>query len=246
MTKDKATAFIEAQYDLAYPDGIEHHYWYIARSRIIYKEIQKAGIAEAKFLEIGCGKGTVIKALRQHQLDITGVELADISPEAALQPYISWNTDALDMAADFCASVEVIMLLDVIEHLENPLAFLESIKAHFPNARHFIITVPARPELWSNYDEFYGHFKRYTPEDLLTLSSKLQFQPVLSRYFFHSLYLPGRLVMRFKKERNLRFTAPKGLSKWIHKLLAFCFYWDYKILPGKLYGTSVIGLFKTP
>ncbi len=239
MTKE--TAFDQEQYKLAYPDGIEHHYWYIARTRIIYTEIKKAGLEQAKFLEIGCGKGTVIKLLKD-KLDIKGVELANIEPDEDVKAWITHHTDAIDLDEDFRNSIEVIMLLDVIEHIEDPVAFLQNIQKHFPNATHFIITVPARPELWSNYDEYYGHFKRYDLNDFTKLSQQLQLKSILTNYFFHTLYPPGRLVMQFKKERNLKFTAPTGLGKIIHCVLSIYLYCEYKILPKKIYGTSVLSI----
>jgi hypothetical protein len=46
-----------------------------------------------------------------------------------------------------------ILLRDVVEHIEDAGTFLRDLLRAFPNARHVLIAVPARMELWSNYDE---------------------------------------------------------------------------------------------
>ena len=58
-------------------------------------------------------------------------------------------------------SIEAISLFDVIEHIEYPIEFLNGLIAHFVNVKYIIITIPAEVELWTNFDVFYGHFKRY-------------------------------------------------------------------------------------
>ena len=72
-------------------------------------------------------------------------------------------TDARQLEVAQRNEVRTILLLDVIEHLEDPVAFLAELRSHFPALRHLLLTVPARQELFSNYDEFNGHFRRYDP-----------------------------------------------------------------------------------
>ena len=82
------------------------------------------------------------------------------------------------------------MLLDVIEHIEDDREFLRTIRSAFSNCQCVIVTVPARPEAWSEWDEYYGHFRRYSPETLRKTLSAIG-GCVYVRYFFRSLYLAG-------------------------------------------------------
>jgi dolichyl-phosphate beta-glucosyltransferase len=63
-------------------------------------------------------------------------------------------------------SASVVCLLDVIEHLSDPLSTLrEAARILGPDGR-LIVTVPAHPRLWSAADVALGHARRYTRTSL--------------------------------------------------------------------------------
>ncbi|HYC86560.1 MAG TPA: methyltransferase domain-containing protein [Chryseosolibacter sp.] len=237
------TTFSQSKYELAYPAGVENHYWTRSRLAILHHVIKTSGLSRKKVLEIGCGKGIVVAALRHRDIDCTGVELADVTPISGLAPFVRQNQDATMLEKKIRDSVEVILLLDVIEHIEDPHDFMHKILVSFINARHLIFTVPARTELWSNYDEFYGHFRRYDLEQMQALGTKLHLNVLTNRYFFHSLYLAGAAIVRVSKKRPVRIKAPRGLSKLIHMLLAAFLYLEFLLIPGRIRGSSIITVF---
>ena len=242
--KEKTT-FSKDQYDLAYPKGIENHYWQKARSKIIYNEIVKANIDKQTFLEIGCGKGIIVKFLRKFGINVKGVELSlDMEINDSIKNFVYSGTNAFDLSPDFRRSIDCILLLDVIEHIEEPIQFIREIIDKFPHAKYLLITVPARQEIWSNYDSFYGHFKRYELNDFKNLRKALNCTDIKTGHFFNSLYLVARILMKTKKERECKITAPKGIMKWVHKLVYFYLMIEYKIFPSKLYGSSIISVMK--
>lgn len=243
VEEKKKTEFNFTQFELAYPEGIESHYWQKARAKILFDTLSEEKINHLSFLEIGCGKGTVIRLLRKKGIEIKGVELADINPDEEVKEFIESGKNALDLDAELRNSIDGILLLDVIEHIKHPIKFVKEIMDNFPNANYLLITVPARQELWSNYDEFYGHFKRYEIKDFQAFQ-KIDFYPKKTKYFFHSLYLAARSLMQFQEKRNIQIFAPKGFSKFIHRFLAFGFVVESKLIPSKVYGSSLLSLLK--
>ncbi|GHT39153.1 hypothetical protein AGMMS49965_04410 [Bacteroidia bacterium] len=234
------TEFSEEQYDTILPVGVENHYWVKARNRIIARTIAKCkGTGTGKILEIGCGAGLVMDYLRKQNLDCIGVDLADVVTLPSVADRIYVNKDVKDLPADICNAIDTILLLDVIEHLPDPDQFMQQLKGQFPHLKAIIITVPACPELFSNYDEFAGHFRRYDAAMMKIHANNLGVRHYSCSYFFHTLYLPARLTLRFAGKRKF-MTAPKGLMKFIHQILAFGFYLDYLVFPGKWKGTSLI------
>ena len=244
MTVEKKTAFEKDQFDLAYPPGVEAHYWQKARARIILRELKKAGLIQKKMLEIGCGKGAVVKTLLKSGLNIVGVELAAIDAYKEVKDKVITGKDAIELDAQLRNSIEVILLLDVIEHIEQPAEFIHNILKYYPNVNHILVTVPARQELWSNYDEFYGHYRRYDREGLNKLASVMKWTLITSGYLFHGLYLPAKLSMYMNKKREVKINAPTGPLKIVHKLLAAAFFLDFVLLPGSLYGSSLMGILR--
>ena len=137
-----------------------------------------------------------------------------------------------------------ILLLDVIEHLPDARRFLRLITDAFPNLQHAVITVPARQELWSNYDEYFGHHRRYTRESLLAETSDVGWQMQRISYFFHSLYVPAWLVTRLSGQRATEVIPPRGLAKLAHRIVAGGMLIDFHALPSRLPGSSLIASFR--
>ncbi len=239
----KETAFTHEQYESIYPEGIENHYWNHARNRIILKYLQKHLPSFGKILEIGCGKGVVVDYLRQHGVDCYGADLAEVHPIEKVKDYIYPGVDAFTLPLEFRDSIETILLLDVIEHIEKPLAFLQNIRKFFPGVTHLLITVPARKELWSNYDEFAGHCMRYVPGDIIKFNGP-DMGTLHTCYFNHILYPFFFLLTRVVKSRNTHIKTPQKGMVTMHRFLSWILRMDYQILPCQVPGTSVIALIR--
>jgi 2-polyprenyl-3-methyl-5-hydroxy-6-metoxy-1,4-benzoquinol methylase len=110
----------------------------------------------SRVLEVGCGSGDTLAFLKASgYCDYTiGVELfpeaADIAVERVDKLYRS-NIEAMDLTVE-PGSVDVILCLDVLEHLVNPhqaIRYLHTllspggcIIASIPNIRHFTASLP--------------------------------------------------------------------------------------------------------
>jgi len=238
-----STEFTLQQYEAIYPDGIEYHYWTNARNRIIARIIKKQN-AKGKILEVGCGKGIVVAYLNKRRLDCSGVELAPVQMLPSLQDKILTGTDVNDLPLSYCDQFTVILLLDVIEHIADPASFLVNLKTRFKNLQTLVITVPARSELFSNYDEFNGHYRRYDMSMVSSLATEAGSKLSYQSYLFHTLYWPTRLLLWLFGKRKVYITAPRGIKKCLHAALSLYMYMDALLLPKKLKGTSIIAVMK--
>jgi len=236
----ETTEFDQNEFDLVYPPGIENHYWSVARSAIICREIRRHRWTGLKWIEVGCGRGIVLQALRHSGVDVMGAELAAVPPLEELVAHVFYGQDACELPEQVRNTFGGVMLLDVIEHIVNPVEFLTRLLNRLPNVRAALITVPAHQELWSNYDEFYGHHRRY---DRLTLAETVNasgLRPVRLSHFFHSLYPVARLLVRSGKQRKVKVSAPGGLWKPLHALLGTAFVVESAVLPAHWPGTSLM------
>lgn len=238
----KNTAFTKEQFDTIYPDGIGEHYWNHARNRIIYKFMTKHEQINREILELGCGRGVVLEFLRTKAVNCFGVELGDADPFPGCRDVVYTGTDAFELPVKIRRSVETVMLLDVIEHFEDPATFIEEIRMKFENCRYLLVTVPARQELWTNYDVYNGHFRRYDLAELKKLCTQ-EISLTEARYFNHLLYPVFWIFARIIKTRETTINAPSGFGIFIHRFLSFVLRSDYALLPAHLPGTSVIALF---
>lgn len=237
------TTFNQQQYDQIYPIGIEHHYWQIARAKVLYSAVVRANLQNEKLLEVGCGRGVVVKMLRKMGIDLKGVELAQVKSDDEVIDHVITGTDAIDLPLDLRQKIKGIFLLDVIEHIEDPDRFTQRIIDHFSNLEYLIITVPAPPDLWSNYDEFCNHFMRYSLKDITSFAQRLGWGISWKSYFFHMLYPVAKVLLQFTS-RNEEIKAPVGLARKVHQFIGKLFYLEYKLLPHRWKGSSIISILK--
>ena len=237
------TSFNEEQYDLAYPDGIEFHWWNRYRSGLIARLCRGAVPEDARLLEVGCGRGGEVRALRGYGFNARGVELAPVPPLPPVTEFVDSDQDATTLPEEQRAGVTAILLLDVIEHLPEPGQFLAALEAAYPDLTTVIVTVPARGELWSNYDEFYGHYRRYTLPMLGELADELGWSRQESGYFFQLLYLPMRLLSALGVKRATSIAAPSTRARWLHALVAGYHRLEGLLLPGAVPGTRAYAVF---
>jgi 2-polyprenyl-3-methyl-5-hydroxy-6-metoxy-1,4-benzoquinol methylase len=231
-----SSEFTPAQYSEAYGPGVERIYWHLSRNRIILSFLRR--LPPGRVLDVGCGRGILVDYLVRAGVDCYGVELGDPPVPEHLRERLICGTASSALPADFRASVGVIVLGDVIEHLQDPPSFLKTLLADFPAAHSFVVTVPARSELWSNYDEHYGHYRRYDLHSLEAELASAGIGTVESSYMFRILYPLTRLALAFLGKRETRVTAPR--RPLIHRLAAALLYADFTLLPAPVYGTSVI------
>jgi SAM-dependent methyltransferase len=231
------TSFAPRQYESAYRPGIENHFWVAARNRIIYDTLCAAGMTQQRLLDVGCGRGIVVDYLRRRGIDCYGCELAAPELPNDLVPYVQTGVEAGSLPAAFRETVGGILLFDVIEHIDDAPAFLRNLTSAFPRAQKIFITVPAYPELWSAWDEYYGHYRRYTPKTLRGDLLAAGLWPVRLSSFFNSLYIPMRLMSLLGIKRDIKHAAPGRPA--LHGVIAKFFFWEAKILPNWLIGTSL-------
>jgi len=239
-SRRSATQFAPDEFALCYPPGIENHYWTAARNYIVERQLKATESEQRRILEVGCGPGVVVAYLRGWGYLCDGVELTDGAPRDSVKDYVFTGIGATDIPRAARESYNVLLLLDVIEHLPDPGGFLSELKAAFPNASHMILTVPARQELWSNYDVFYRHYRRYNKEMLGANVRGIGGTVLDLKYFFHVLHIPARLVLALFRQRQVKIKAPKNGMKHLHSLMTWICIADYYLVPGRVYGTSII------
>ncbi len=157
-------------------------------------------------IEIGCGDGALSYLIAQHGVnkvlgcdtDPTAIELAQNQVmNLPLKHRIQFECALFEDCNIQTSSVDVVVLADVIEHLEDPISLLKEIKRVGKIGGTLIVTTPrARPDrLWDTH-----HVTEYT-ENSLEVLLKQCFSHVEIVVFMPIVFY--RLYTRFRICRNL-------------------------------------------
>ena len=141
----------------------ERHWWFAGRRKIVGEILTSLDLPEhARILDAGCGTGGNLQFLSQFG-DTTGVELDDgaaaLARERGTWPVLKGSLpDGMPFAEQ---QFDLIVLLDVLEHIDDDGASLRALAALLAPRGYLVLTVPAFPFLWSPHDEEHHHKRRY-------------------------------------------------------------------------------------
>ena len=142
-------------------DGL--HWYFRGRRRLIATALRRLlPRRPLRLLDIGCGTGQVLAALEEFG-EAVGMDTNDALLAVARAAGLDARKGSLpdDLVVD-PGWADVVLLLDVIEHLDDDLAGLRAARRVLRDDGHLVVTVPAYPSLWSGHDVALGHRRRYT------------------------------------------------------------------------------------
>ena len=126
-------------------------------------------------LDIGCGGGATGKLLKQKFPDarVIGIELNPAAAEHArrhLDQVICEDIDGLDIAAHIGPTrIDVVLLLDVLEHLYDPWRALVRIRKWLDERSRVVASIPNIRNL-ANLDQLAGGHWNYGPNGVLDIT----------------------------------------------------------------------------
>lgn len=82
---------------------------------------------------------------------------------------------------------DVLLLLDVLEHVENDGELLVGLSGSVRPGGHVLVSVPAWPKLFSRHDVALRHYRRYEPRDFTALLGHCGMEVIRAGGLFHSL-----------------------------------------------------------
>jgi len=202
------------QEDISYPsDGNDRcfeledkSFWFQHRNACIAELVKKfPPPRNGPIFDVGGGNGFVAKSLMDAGWDVVLVEPG---------PAGARNAKARGLRNVICATTQIarfkqgsmpaVGVFDVVEHIEDDVAFLRHLRDLLEPGGMLYITVPAYQLLWSQADVTAGHYRRHNLRDLKAKLRLAGFELCFGTYFFRVLpvtvfffrSLPFRLGLR--------------------------------------------------
>ena len=210
-----------------------YHWWFVSKNYLVKEIIKSLGITSPVILDVGMGTGANILALS---------ELGQ-----------TFGIDAAEQAIEFCKkrglknialcqadkiihpdkSFDIIIALDLLEHVPDPVKVLMELKRLLKDDGKIIITVPAFRMLWSQHDEALCHLRRYNKKTFSQDVAESGLKTVRMGYFFFTSFFPVafiRLIRRLLPNKyQLKSDTTTLPPKFLNEFLKLIFRFETKI-----------------
>lgn len=211
--------------DLSERSGSKYrHPWELSRTEILLKELNKLEI-HGKVLDIGCGDAYFDKRLIHTFPEIEQIWGIDIHAEKNIHKGKEHYINSYDAIQG--KKFDFVLLMDVLEHMENDVLFLESLHQYLEKGAVLFITVPAFQSLFSLHDRQLHHFRRYRFQGLHKKLKKSGYVIKDWTYFYVSLILL-RIISKGKTQ-NLGMWK-RSEKNLVTLLIKWCLDMDYRVL----------------
>jgi SAM-dependent methyltransferase len=194
-------------------ENARRHPWETERSRF-FRSLIAHHVGDRpprRILDIGAGDGWFAGELSQVMTDSSGIVCWDVNYRSAdlqadLPPGVVRTAD--EPAGTF----DLALLLDVVEHISDDAAFLDSsVLPHLTPESLVVVSVPAYQGLFSSHDEALAHHRRYSPARLRALLAP-RFE-ILARGGLFASLLPLRAAA-VVRERLAGPPESHGIGGW--------------------------------
>jgi SAM-dependent methyltransferase len=139
-------------------DQISSHWYYRAKAAALLRDLR--GHQPKEILDIGAGSGFFSRHLLE-KTDAQRATCVDIGYPQDRDEIWCHKPLLFRRAIERCQA-DLVLAMDVIEHVEDDAGLLRAYCDLAPPGTRFIISVPAFKFLWSAHDVFLEHHRRYT------------------------------------------------------------------------------------
>ncbi|MCB0431363.1 MAG: class I SAM-dependent methyltransferase [Flavobacteriales bacterium] len=221
------------------------HFWMKWRFRVFWNHFGKRLKSTDTLLEIGCGNARFRQQVEARGLTVDGCDLNEQGLKMAEDGRGKlFLYDIHDLDKRLTGKYDVVMLMDVLEHIEDDVSFLRSAAAHVKHNGYLVINVPANPKLFSAYDRAQGHYRRYKKHDLDALISGAGLRSV-EVFYWGLILVPVLWVRKWLLGKGGHADTRRGFespSRMMNAAFSFFMRIETSLLPRTFTGTSVMAV----
>lgn len=206
---------MDVAYAARYRELYDHHWWWRAREAAVLAELRRLAPAGGwkRILDVGCGDGLLFPKLESFG-EVEGVEP---DPSMRAEAHGSRIHTGPFESFDPGRRYSLILMLDVVEHVADPVAFLQRGVALLEPGGLLFITLPAFSLLWTTHDVVNHHLARYTRRTFRNVARRAGMRIDRMAYFFHWLFFAKLAVRGAESLTRPRPTPPHLPARWLNR-----------------------------
>ena len=189
----------------------DRHWWFEGRRRVIRSVLNKHLLPRAnrRILDVGCGSGGMFPLLSEFG-EVAGAEYSPDMRARAQAKFPGKRIERCELPNDIpSGTFDLVTAFDVIEHVDDAIGSLRTMKERLPFDGQIVVTVPAFQFLWSHHDDVNFHKRRYGRMQLVSHLSSAGLKVTFASYF-NSLLFPAVAAVRVLEKLVPSRFAPKN------------------------------------
>lgn len=223
------------------------YWWHVAKRQLITQLLQEQVPPPNLLVEGGIGAAGNLQSWQSLGYSVHGLDCLDESIAFAKQRGID-NVSVHDLHEPWPVrenSAGAVVLLDVLEHLADPVIALQHAARSLASGGKIFFTVPAYPWLFSDWDRRLGHFRRYTQTMMREQVQQAGLKLETLRHW-NAFSLPAAIVLRILRRLrpSSRGTEFPRVSPWMNQALLSAAAFERRLGPvlGMPCGLSLFGV----
>lgn len=202
------------------------YWWHTNKRRLVFKSLAKWNLLSSRILEIGSGGGLLSAMLHHAGADVVAsdlhMEACGFARDSGVHKVLVF--DASRHWPLKPSSFQTVLVLDVLEHFQDDVAFLTEVRRVLSPGGIGLINVPAYQFIFSTWDKALGHFRRYSKSSLIRVIKAAGLQIRTISYWNMLSLIPAIIIRgrdRFRQSTTLKAEFPwipsyvnEGLKQW--------------------------------
>lgn len=194
------------------------HPWEVARASAVVRVLAGTARSFDAVLDYGCGDGYAGREV-QRALGASTLVGVDVHLPQASCGISHYSGRIVELTRDEATlgsrRFDLILLCDVIEHVEDAEGFVQSIvERRSAQGAHWLVTAPAFQALFSNHDRALKHFRRYSLAGLRRTLKRAGLELIDGGYLFASLLAPRALGKLAEIVKRPTLDSEFGIGAW--------------------------------
>ena len=223
------------------------YWWHVAKRKLVTSMLTQSVPPPSLLIEGGIGAAGNLRRWQAMGYQVQGLDCLNESIDYAREQGIA-NVSVHDLHQPWPVapnSAGAVVLLDVLEHLANPVVALEHAARSLTPQGKIFFTVPAYPWLFSDWDQRLGHYRRYTKAMIREQVTQAGLKLEMLRHW-NAFTLPAAIVLRLVRRMwpSSRGTEFPQVSHWMNHSLLGAAAVERNVSPilGLPFGLSLVGV----